>query len=193
MVGFGRRVTTSSSEHGEDAQRHGRASRRASVVLAQSVYLAQSERDNNGQKSRATPSRAGVHRLPGTRLSCPPRLPRERADSEVLALAPEPARKVASRRVRSSRDERPCTVHSARHTADTTSPPRPPPQSASIAMDRQSVFTLSLFGESKDNDGGESSNKKTQQQLVDFILEFHLENVFIYRYDGPRAELHRQR
>ena len=48
-------------------------------------------------------------------------------------------------------------------------------------MDRQSVYTLSLFGEDRSVNGGES-NKQIQQDLVDFILEFHLENVFIYRY-----------
>jgi DNA replication licensing factor MCM5 len=46
-------------------------------------------------------------------------------------------------------------------------------------MDRQSVYTLSLFGENE-NVGGES-NKKIQKELVDFVLEFHLENVYIYR------------
>ena len=55
-------------------------------------------------------------------------------------------------------------------------------------MDRQSVYTLSLFGEDKSLNGG-GSNKQTQKELVDFILEFHLENVFIYRYDAqsPRS------
>jgi DNA replication licensing factor MCM5 len=46
-------------------------------------------------------------------------------------------------------------------------------------MDRQATYTLSLFGES---DVGGESNKKIQKELVDFILEFHLENVYIYRY-----------
>lgn len=45
-------------------------------------------------------------------------------------------------------------------------------------MDRQSVYTLSLFGEDK---GIEESNKRVQKELVDFILDFHLDNVFIYR------------
>lgn len=49
-------------------------------------------------------------------------------------------------------------------------------------MDRQSVYTLSLFGENESVGGG--SNKKIQKELVDFILEFHLENVYIYRYEG---------
>jgi DNA replication licensing factor MCM5 len=47
-------------------------------------------------------------------------------------------------------------------------------------MDRQSVYTLPLFGEDRSESGGES-NKQIQQELVDFVLEFHLENVFIYR------------
>ena len=47
-------------------------------------------------------------------------------------------------------------------------------------MDRQSVYTLSLFGENESANGGES-NRKIHKELVDFILEFHLENVYIYR------------
>lgn len=47
-------------------------------------------------------------------------------------------------------------------------------------MDRQSVYTLSLFGESQ-NDNGDSTFKQTQKELVSFIMEFHLENIFIYR------------
>ncbi|KAI7564263.1 hypothetical protein KC346_g21567, partial [Hortaea werneckii] len=48
-------------------------------------------------------------------------------------------------------------------------------------MDRQSVYTLSLFGEDRSAAGGQESNRQIQQELVDFILEFHLDNVFIYR------------
>ena len=54
-----------------------------------------------------------------------------------------------------------------------------PAQHTQRTMDRQSVYTLSLFGENE-NVGGES-NKKIQKELVDFVLEFHLENVYIYR------------
>lgn len=43
------------------------------------------------------------------------------------------------------------------------------------------MYTLSLFGEER-SANGDSSARQTQQELVDFILEFHLENVFIYRY-----------
>jgi len=50
-------------------------------------------------------------------------------------------------------------------------------------MDRQSVYTLSLFGEERSANGaGGGSNRQIQQDLVDFVLDFHLENVFIYRY-----------
>ena len=52
-------------------------------------------------------------------------------------------------------------------------------------MDRQATYTLSLFGES---DIGGESNKKIQKELVDFILEFHLENVYIYRYEYALAD-----
>lgn len=51
-------------------------------------------------------------------------------------------------------------------------------------MDRQSVYTLSLFGENDSLQGAES-NRKIRNELVDFILEFHLENVYIYRYEEP--------
>ena len=44
------------------------------------------------------------------------------------------------------------------------------------------MYTLSLFGEDRSANGGDS-NRQIQQDLVDFILEFHLENVFIYRYE----------
>lgn len=43
------------------------------------------------------------------------------------------------------------------------------------------MYSLSLFGEDRSANGGEST-KQIQQELVAFILEFHLENVFIYRY-----------
>lgn len=48
------------------------------------------------------------------------------------------------------------------------------------------MYTLSLFGEDKSLNGG-GSNKQTQKELVDFILEFHLENVFIYRCDAQAS------
>nr|POE87447.1 hypothetical protein CFP56_30036 [Quercus suber] len=51
-------------------------------------------------------------------------------------------------------------------------------------MDRQSVYTLSLFGESQ-NDNGDTTFKQIQKELVSFIMEFHLENAFIYRYAPP--------
>ncbi|KAK3051082.1 minichromosome maintenance protein 5 [Extremus antarcticus] len=56
-------------------------------------------------------------------------------------------------------------------------------------MDRQSVYTLSLFGEDK---AIEESNKRVQKELVDFILDFHLDNVFIYRDQIRENVLSRQ-
>ncbi|KAI9685168.1 MAG: minichromosome maintenance protein 5 [Bathelium mastoideum] len=47
-------------------------------------------------------------------------------------------------------------------------------------MDRQSVFSLSLFGEDRSATGPDTRGS-IQRALVDFILEFHLDNVFIYR------------
>ena len=48
-------------------------------------------------------------------------------------------------------------------------------------MDRQSVYTLSLFGEDRSANGGLESVKQLQQELVDFVLDFHLDTVFVYR------------
>lgn len=48
-------------------------------------------------------------------------------------------------------------------------------------MDRQPTYSLSLFGDHQ-SVNGDQTNKQIQQELVDFILEFHLENVFVYRY-----------
>ena len=48
-------------------------------------------------------------------------------------------------------------------------------------MDRQPTYSLSLFGDNQ-SVNGDQTNKQIQQELVDFILEFHLENVFVYRY-----------
>ncbi|KAF1809640.1 MCM-domain-containing protein [Eremomyces bilateralis CBS 781.70] len=47
-------------------------------------------------------------------------------------------------------------------------------------MDRQSVYTLSVLpAEFGDDDSRRRSN--VQQQLVDFVLDFHIDNIFIYR------------
>ncbi|CAK3839429.1 DNA replication licensing factor mcm5 [Lecanosticta acicola] len=47
-------------------------------------------------------------------------------------------------------------------------------------MDRQSVYTLSLFGESAAADG-EESNRQLRQKITKFVLEFHLDSIYIYR------------
>ncbi|KAF1346139.1 DNA replication licensing factor MCM5 [Delphinella strobiligena] len=47
-------------------------------------------------------------------------------------------------------------------------------------MDRQSAYTLSVFPEDRDS-AAEDSRAQVQEQLVNFILDFHLENAFIYR------------
>jgi DNA replication licensing factor MCM5 len=47
-------------------------------------------------------------------------------------------------------------------------------------MDRQTVYSLSLFGSDR-NEDSQDSHSRIQQQLVDFILDFRLDNVFIYR------------
>jgi hypothetical protein len=47
-------------------------------------------------------------------------------------------------------------------------------------MDQSAVYSLSLFSESH-NEDGERSNQRVTKDLVDFILQFHLDDVFIYR------------
>lgn len=46
-------------------------------------------------------------------------------------------------------------------------------------MDRQSVYSLSVLA--PDPDESEGSATQTQAQLREFILEFRLDNAFIYR------------
>lgn len=45
-------------------------------------------------------------------------------------------------------------------------------------MDRGSVQTLHVFPREQ----GEDSNLQVQKQLETFILEFRLDNIFVYRY-----------
>lgn len=45
-------------------------------------------------------------------------------------------------------------------------------------MDRGSVSTLHLFPQPE----SEGTNVQTQKQLETFILEFRLDNIFVYRY-----------
>jgi DNA replication licensing factor MCM5 len=53
--------------------------------------------------------------------------------------------------------------------------------------DRPSTYSVSLFG-SQAGDGGEDTTAPShvQQALVTFIMEFTLDNVFVYRY-APRV------
>jgi DNA replication licensing factor MCM5 len=48
--------------------------------------------------------------------------------------------------------------------------------------DRQTAYSISLFG-SQAGEGGQdvASPSRVQQALVDFVMDFHLDNVFIYR------------
>ncbi len=47
-------------------------------------------------------------------------------------------------------------------------------------MDRQSAYSLSIFHEDR-SVNGQDSRGRVHQQLVDFILDFHIDNVFVYR------------
>ena len=46
-------------------------------------------------------------------------------------------------------------------------------------MDRQSVYSLSVFG--RDPAEEPDSRAHIQQQFVEFVLDFQLDNVFVYR------------
>ena len=51
-------------------------------------------------------------------------------------------------------------------------------------MDRQTTYSLDLWGEQKSEvSAGQESNNQVQKKLVDFILSFAVDNAFIYRYD----------
>ena len=47
-------------------------------------------------------------------------------------------------------------------------------------MDRRTPYTLSVLAPS--TDGAEESRTQIQARLRDFVLEFQLDNAFIYRY-----------
>ncbi|OCL14994.1 DNA replication licensing factor mcm5 [Glonium stellatum] len=51
-----------------------------------------------------------------------------------------------------------------------------------MAADRQSAYSISLFGSQRDDNAPDSvSPSRIQQALVDFVMEFHLDNIFVYR------------
>ena len=50
-------------------------------------------------------------------------------------------------------------------------------------MDRESVYTLSIGLTSTGGDDDAHSRSEIQKQLINFILEFRIENQFIYRYE----------
>lgn len=52
-------------------------------------------------------------------------------------------------------------------------------------MDRGSVHTLHVFPQEE----GQDTNLQVQKQLETFILEFRLDNVFVYRYAQSLATL----
>lgn len=48
--------------------------------------------------------------------------------------------------------------------------------------DRQTAYSISIFGsQAGDERQDGASHSRIQQQLVDFIMDFHLDNVFLYR------------
>ena len=51
--------------------------------------------------------------------------------------------------------------------------------------DRQTTYTVSLFGSQQGDDRPDgASPSRIQTALVDFVMDFHLDNVFIYRCDN---------
>jgi hypothetical protein len=56
-------------------------------------------------------------------------------------------------------------------------------RATNISMDRETVYSLDLWGERKSEvSTGQESNIQVQKKLVDFILSFAVDNAFIYRY-----------
>jgi hypothetical protein len=56
-----------------------------------------------------------------------------------------------------------------------------------VKMDRQSAFSVHAY--STNFEQGEDSNVQVQEQLLQFILDFRLENKFVYRYGRlPRSQ-----
>lgn len=48
--------------------------------------------------------------------------------------------------------------------------------------DRQTAYSISIFGSQAGDERQDGvSHSRVQQQLVDFIMDFHLDNVFLYR------------
>lgn len=56
-----------------------------------------------------------------------------------------------------------------------------------LKMDRGTVSTLHVFPQEET----EETNLQVQKQLEIFILEFRLDNVFVYRYDASASGLAR--
>jgi DNA replication licensing factor MCM5 len=52
-------------------------------------------------------------------------------------------------------------------------------------MDRRTPYTLSVLAPS--TDGADESRTTIQNRLRDFVLEFQLDNAFIYRYGIPHS------
>lgn len=53
---------------------------------------------------------------------------------------------------------------------------------ATSKMDREPTYSLNVWGEDQSANGGDATNKQIQQQLVNFILQFQIDNTFPYRY-----------
>jgi len=47
--------------------------------------------------------------------------------------------------------------------------------------DRQTAYSVSIFSSAADGDRHDAPPSRIQQALVDFVMEFHLDNIFIYR------------
>lgn len=63
--------------------------------------------------------------------------------------------------------------------------PSCPSPSNTAPMDRRTPYTLSVLAPS--TDGADESRTTIQNRLRDFVLEFQLDNAFIYRYGIPRS------
>lgn len=53
-------------------------------------------------------------------------------------------------------------------------------------MDRRTPYTLSVLAPS--TDGNDESRTQIQARLREFVLEFQLDNAFIYRYEDSYGQ-----
>lgn len=62
-----------------------------------------------------------------------------------------------------------------------TSPQHQQTHTHHTMADRQSTYTVSVFPSDADGDRQDAAPTRIQKALAEFVMDFHLDNVFIYR------------